>query len=167
MIFNKEQSIGYWAKHIITGFKSELEKRVEHLELSAPECFLILIVSEHRSQTLVEIARILEHTHPSVIRHLDGLELAGYLKRTPHPEDRRKKMIQLTDKGNHMAPLVKEELSKINEQAMNGFSQEETDQVLASMKRITSNLGCHPDLCACNCHCPKDDHPKGGSADES
>lgn len=167
MIFNREQSVGYWAKHITMGFHAKLERRVERYGLTAPECILILIISEFQCNTLVEIARIVEHAHPSVLRHIDGLEKSGYLRRTPHPDDRRKKMIQLTDQGNALAPQIKNEMSIINQQAITGFSEEDVEQVLANMKRITSNLGCHPDLCAGNEQCHRDREMKDGETNET
>ena len=144
MIFNKEQSVGYWAKHITIGFKAELENRVDRFGLTAPECFLIIVVSEFGSRTLVEIARMLEHAHPSVIRHLDGLEKAGFLIRKPHEKDRRKKVIELTAKGLEIAPQIKTELMQISQKAVTGLGPDEIEQVLSSMKRITHNLGFSP-----------------------
>ncbi|MGZ6644982.1 MAG: MarR family winged helix-turn-helix transcriptional regulator, partial [Solirubrobacteraceae bacterium] len=49
--------------------------------------------------TLSELAEQLAADRPYVTLIVDGLEERGLVQRTPHPEDRRAKLVQLTAAG--------------------------------------------------------------------
>ncbi len=145
MILEKEENIGYWCKHVMIGFKQELDERTRHLKLAAPVSMLIIVLYKHGSSSLVELARFLEHAHPSVLRHLDELEKSGYAIRIPHPQDRRKKIIQLTDKGHTVAPELIRILQEIHTQATSGISRTDIETILKGLKQMTVNLGSGPE----------------------
>ena len=49
--------------------------------------------------TAVQLARHLGMTKQSAGQLVDGLERGGYVRRVPHPTDRRGKLLELTDRG--------------------------------------------------------------------
>ena len=56
-----------------------------------------------RPHTLSELAEQLAADRPYVTLIVDGLEERGLVQRTPHPEDRRAKLVQLTAAGRAAA----------------------------------------------------------------
>jgi MarR family transcriptional regulator for hemolysin len=57
----------------------------------------------------VSQARVTEHLrveHPTAVRILDGLESCGFIQRLPALEDRRAKIIVLTEEGRSVAAKV-------------------------------------------------------------
>jgi DNA-binding MarR family transcriptional regulator len=56
-----------------------------------------------QSHTLSELAEQLAADRPYVTLIVDGLEERGLVQRTPHPEDRRAKLVALTDAGRSAA----------------------------------------------------------------
>jgi DNA-binding MarR family transcriptional regulator len=53
--------------------------------------------------TLREIARAVEVDPPAATVGVDQLEARGLVRRTPHPDDNRRKLVHLTDAGRDAA----------------------------------------------------------------
>ena len=74
--------------------------------------------------------------HPtSVTNAVDRLETAGYVRRTPHPSDRRTTLVEITESGRKLAVDATE---RLNDQvfAKPGLS----DDKLTSLVRILAEL---------------------------
>lgn len=155
----KEQSIGYWCKHVFSGYRQGLHEGAQHIGLTGSASLLIHLLSEFGPSSLVELSRLTEHTHPSVLRHLDELENDGFAERLPHPEDRRKKIIQLTAKGQAVAPKLKDILQEVNAKATANLEESEIEIILTGLRKMTANLGGCPTsfltgkdhCCPCDC----------------
>ena len=111
---------------------ARLNQTVARFELTFAryEVLMILYLSRNGSLPLGKIgARV--QVHPTSVTNLiDGLEKAGYVERTPHPEDRRTTLAAITDAGRRTAddatqalnesrfgtdPLRKQELQSLTE----------------------------------------------------
>lgn len=68
-------------------------------ELSDAHFSVLAWLHVHGAHTLSELAEREHVSAPSMNRTVNGLELAGYLTRSAHPEDRRKLVIELTAAG--------------------------------------------------------------------
>ena len=62
--------------------------------------------------TLRALAELLAADPPYVTLIVDDLEQRGLVQRTPHPEDRRSKLVQLTDAGRAAAARADEILDE-------------------------------------------------------
>lgn len=71
---------------------------------------------------------------------LDRLEEAGYLKRVPSVEDRRKIKIFLTEKDKELQKKYNYVSKEMTELYYNGFTSEEIDQTEKFLERILGNL---------------------------
>ena len=117
----RDKSFGFWCGRIALTFKGAIETHTREVGLTGPEAHLITMLDCHGPSTLAEIARRLHFAHPSVLRHLDALERAGFVERTPHPRDRRAKVLNLTDKGRGAVPVIREAISLVEKRAAAGF----------------------------------------------
>ena len=73
-------------------------------------------------------------------RALDRLEAMGYIIRNDNPQCRRSFLISLTEEGKKMAVKVKDTFEGLEEEMMDGFSDEEMDTVISLVSRIYENL---------------------------
>jgi len=136
----KDKTIGYWAKRIIEGIKDIVEERIDEYNLKFPEAIIMIILFHKGPSSLVEIARVVEHAHPSVLRVVDTLEEKNLLIRTQHPEDRRVKIVSLTNEGEVIAEKVFLEFENANNLALNGISDTEFLRTIETMQKICKNL---------------------------
>lgn len=71
---------------------------------------------------------------------LDRLESSGYIKRVPSAEDRRKILIQRTEKDRSFQHLYVRVSKEMNELFFGGFSKREMDEFEAYLRRVYDNL---------------------------
>jgi MarR family transcriptional regulator for hemolysin len=151
MEFDRKKVIGYWTTRISGAIKAEIDCRVHEKGLTSSEAILIVILDKLGTSSLVELARRIEHAHPSVLRHLDALEEKGLAVRSPHPQDRRRKMVSLTKKGLKIVPEIHKTLIEVHAEATKGFTGPELSRLLGDLQRIALNLGLedfieHPEI---------------------
>ncbi len=134
------RNVGFWAHQIMTAFHSEANKALQEFGISISEAIPLKILHYHGSESLVEIAKRLNFSHPSVLRHIDSLEKLGLVVRTPHQEDRRVKIVKLTDKGRKLTPKIMDKLRLIHDTATSGISEQEFNMLLKMLSKIHRNL---------------------------
>ncbi|MBU0691081.1 MarR family transcriptional regulator [bacterium] len=145
MLSDPQKILAYWCNKAAQAFRSQLDKEASLIGLKSAEAFVLLILYGKleitgESSSLVEIAKHLEHTHPSVLRQIDSLEEAGYVERSIHPDDRRVKIISLTDKGRMTASEVMKISQAIHARATKGFSEDRIAAAVAVLRDIITNL---------------------------
>ncbi len=143
--WSKEEALGYWCGRIFVATRLEVEAGVAAMGLTGTGAILLSILKDKGSSTLVELARMLKHAHPSVLRQLDVLETTGYVERTPHSRDRRIKVVRLTRKGKRAVPRVRAVLRRSHERAVRDLSPAATKRLLSELRRVALNLGCDVD----------------------
>ncbi|MET8978164.1 MarR family transcriptional regulator [Streptomyces sp. NPDC004539] len=78
-----------------------------------------------------------------VTRQLGQLEKAGYLVRTPDPDDRRAQRVHLTDSGREAAQRVREVSRRSIDQALAEWSPEDRGRLAALFGRMVSDFLTH------------------------
>lgn len=71
---------------------------------------------------------------------LDRIEKAGLIERSPHPDDRRKVLIKLTDYAQGFKNEYEEISDVMTSYVYNGFSEEEINKCEKFFERISQNL---------------------------
>ncbi|MFW9792774.1 MAG: MarR family winged helix-turn-helix transcriptional regulator [Candidatus Thorarchaeota archaeon] len=71
---------------------------------------------------------------------LDNLENAGHVKRVQSEEDRRKVLVELTEKTRQMLKVYIEVSVEMTKIFYRGFENEEIDQFEAYLQRVLDNL---------------------------
>ncbi|HEX03763.1 MAG TPA: MarR family transcriptional regulator [Bacteroidetes bacterium] len=139
----KEHSefLGFWIHRLRTAIQTLLDQHVSELGVSASEALLMTVLSFQGSSSLVEIAGIMGLTHPSVLRTIDSLEKRNLVKRTPHPNDRRIKLVTFTDEGRALEEKINQMLYEVNQIAVKGMNEEELDQFFSLIHRAIVNTG--------------------------
>ncbi len=141
----RDSTIAWWAHRLSMAFKVQVDEYMKEFELPTLEVFLLTHLSEVGPSTLVELSKMLEYTHPAVLRHLDNLEELGYLQRSPHESDRRIKVISLTDKGRELVPKLKEVFRQVHIKSLEGIPVEDQVATLKTLLVMYKNLGGDPE----------------------
>ncbi len=135
-----EKNLGHLCSRVSQAFRTEMEKRTQEMGLHFAEALVFLYLNSRGPSSLAEMAREMRFAHPSVLRHIDGLEKAGYVSRKPHPKDRRVKVIHLTAKGKAQVKTVMDIAKSIHKKATTGFSPKKTEQLGADLMHLIRNL---------------------------
>ena len=78
----------------------ETELASQGLELSFTQYLILKKSQQLGAVSATELARAVELDGGAMTRQLDQLERKGYLRRSPHEQDRRALRIELTEAGN-------------------------------------------------------------------
>lgn len=135
-----EKLLGYWMHRIGFAFKSQVDTDVEELGIRGPDAMIMLRLAHEGSSTLVELSKMIGHAHTSILRNIDNLEELGYVERSPHPNDRRVKIVTLTEKGDGIVPQIIKIISRIHAQALSQFTDKEKKQLFRFLRKIHYNL---------------------------
>jgi len=66
--------------------------------MRTPYGFVVRALAE-RARTLTELAEVLDVSKQAAIKVVDEMERRGFLHREPDPQDRRAKLLRLTERG--------------------------------------------------------------------
>lgn len=137
MSLNPDEILPYWCNRTAFLFRALFDQRAVSIGVKWAEGVILLKMSMGHN-TLAELARNLEHSHPAILRHIDNLELSGLVERTGHPDDRRIKILVLTDLGAVKVQALHEMVRDISRDINERFGKERIAQTIALMKDIVS-----------------------------
>ena len=141
MPFEHHRRLGYWCGRISAALRNRLEERTQKLGLTCTTAIVLVALERHGPSTLVDLARRLQHAHPSVLRQIDALEDSGFVQRSPHEHDRRMKIVQLTSKGKRILPAIHRAMQDLQGEALSGLRKRDIDTLMRHFQRIAANLG--------------------------
>ena len=134
------ESAGYLVNHIARLFAEGLRKRVEPLGIVPGQFPALLELWIEDGQTQKQLVEKLDIEQATLANTLARMERDGLIVRTPHPGDRRAKIVRLTDKAKSIRDDAYAAASETNDQAMAGFSAEERLKFVEFMQRIVRTL---------------------------
>ena len=105
--------------------------------LSMPQ-FSILMQLHHRGNCAIgDISERFDITNAAASQLVDKLVQSGFIKREEDPQDRRAKMLNLTDKGRDLIQRGIEERYRWVDQLSSKLTVEERDQVTEALNIMT------------------------------
>lgn len=121
--------------------KAQMRLGLENL--GSPMLLMVLMdwESAHKEGSQRELAKRLRLSPATVATSLKTLERDGYVERQVDERDARRNQIHLTDKGRETVALCAQVFRSVDEQLVQGFSQEEKEQLVGFMRRMVDNLG--------------------------
>jgi len=120
--------------------KQVTSKALEPYHLSSLDWALLgLLFDSREGFKLVEIAELLGVESPFVTVLIDGLEAKGLVKRTVKAEDKRAKMITLTEKSIEMIPGIEKDLLAQTKVLLKGVGLNEVVSYIKVLSKIVEN----------------------------
>lgn len=71
---------------------------------------------------------------------LNGMEKKGLIARRVNEENRRNTNIFMTEKGRQLCDVIRQEMGKVEDEALSGLSPDEIVLLLTCLKKIKENL---------------------------
>jgi len=137
-----DHSIGYNMNMAALILKRELQNQFNQhrYDVTTEQWAVLNRLWENDGKTQSELALTTFKDHANITRMIDLLEKKGLVLRKDDPQDRRSKLIYLTEKGKAMqeklVPLAQEVLHR----ALQGITQEEVAFMNQLSDRIIQNL---------------------------
>ena len=134
-----DQNETYLLHEIARQVRVCFDRRADHLGLTRSQWRALCILRRHPGIKQVKLAEIMEVEPITLVRLLDRMVKAGWIERTPDPEDRRANRITLTEKVSDVVKKVQAISVQVRKDALEGFTEEEHRLLLSYLKRIKTN----------------------------
>lgn len=100
--------------------------------------YVVLTALDRSSmRTQAALAAAIGADKTRIIATLDDLQEAGYIERRPDPDDRRVRLLAITDAGRRVKNAVQDEIQRGEERWLGELSAEERQTFLRVLERLT------------------------------
>ena len=138
--YDADESIGYLMRRILAAVGQAIEAQIcEPGSPTFPQWAPLYKLHMGKATTVAELARECMLDTGAMTRLLDRLEAKGLCRRVRSVADRRVVHIELTDEGRTAAKEVPHVLSRVQNEHLAGFSNDEWEQLKSYLRRILDN----------------------------
>lgn len=137
--YGQELSMGYLMRQVVMGLTTEVDRRLDFLDLTHAQWPPLFLLYRGMASTLAELARELHTDAGAMTRTLDRLEAKGLVRRVRCEHDRRVSRLALTEAGAAAAAQVPPVLSEVQNAYLQGFTHQEWRQLLDLLARLRAN----------------------------
>ncbi|SDV48569.1 MarR family winged helix-turn-helix transcriptional regulator [Chitinasiproducens palmae] len=137
--FTPQSSIGRQltrARHLLLEIVSE---ELAPLQLTAAQWGVVVLLAEETANTPAELSRLLDYDPGAMTRLIDRLAEKGIVERIDSPDDRRSKMIVLTEQGKQLYPSIRPRIIRAHNTLLRGFSEDEARQLSTLLGKLMEN----------------------------
>lgn len=125
---------------IITRYsRTFFERRLSTVKLGFTEHIILMHVTNHDLLNQEQIARHFMIDKGAIAKALGKLEKKNYITRTDNPNNKREKLIQITELGGSLIEFLKEELLFWNNCLFEGLSTDEIEMFISTSGKIADN----------------------------
>ncbi|MDE6687640.1 MAG: MarR family transcriptional regulator [Lachnospiraceae bacterium] len=138
----EERDIGFLFKQINMQIKKGIDRALMEYDLTTSQSRVLFFIyfREKDKTSMKDIEEHLKVTHPTVIGIVKRLEEKGFVTTASDPEDRRVKLVTITQKTTKMIKKLDQGKRKMDEKLLKGFTEQETKELRRMLSMIEDNL---------------------------
>lgn len=139
------EEIGHLLDRVCEHKHRRMHEMLEGLGLYRGQPFVLRALWAQDGMPQSELAGQLDRCPATITKMIQRMEKAGFVERKPDPSDERLSRVYLTDAGRNIQSAVREVWRAFDEQAFEGFGQEELallGGLLAHICRNIESRGC-------------------------
>ena len=137
-------SLGVHFSQLAKYYLGTLSQRLSDLAIDRYFYPLILISEAEGHICQKDLAQLLKVDNVTMVRIIDYLSKAGYLKRIKSKSDRRVHNIVITEKAAKVLPEIKQAYREINKICFKGFDLDERQRFELMLFKMQDNLQNNP-----------------------
>lgn len=126
--------LGLVRSEIVRAMEAELA--AQDIDLRFTQFLILKRLAKLGPMSASELARSVELDGGAMTRQLDQLEAKGFLRRTPHEQDRRALRIELTEVGDGLWQRLTDCNDRVLEAAQRSLSGNEREQLHDYLERV-------------------------------
>ncbi|HEX6983715.1 MAG TPA: MarR family transcriptional regulator [Balneolaceae bacterium] len=134
-------SLGSKMGHTVKAMLKKMAERfsMHDLDLTPEQVYVLIILNEEKKLILQDLAEIMSKDKSAVFRHIESLEKKHLVARMTSADDKRKKVLMLTQKGMKKLNKVKEIQSNISEEITYQVEPKELEIFENVLQKIYAN----------------------------
>jgi len=140
MSFSKSESAGYLANHMARLFASGLQRRIAPLGLAPAQFMVLLELWALDGQTQGALTQALDVEQATMANTLRRMERDGLIERRPSKDDRRARLVCLTQKARGLKDQATRAAMEQNRAALAGLNEMERAALTDLMQRVIAAM---------------------------
>jgi DNA-binding MarR family transcriptional regulator len=133
-------SIGGLVREVYRSMSRSLQTRILREGVSIGMWFVLRALWEEDGLTQREIGQRVSINGPTTVTQLNAMERAGFVRRVPNQQDRRKTNVFLTKEGKELKAKLWPMSEETNGLALRGISSAHTTLLCDILKQMLKNL---------------------------
>lgn len=139
------RSLGFFIMDAARLLRKRFEQEARHLGMTSAQLQIMGRIATNEGINQARLAALLDLEPITVCRHIDRMEAAGLVERNPDPNDRRVRLLAVTEKGRALIPEMRAVAQKVLGEAQEGLSAETRALFLDAIETFVQNLSSRPD----------------------
>ncbi|MBO8170149.1 MAG: MarR family transcriptional regulator [Thermoanaerobacteraceae bacterium] len=135
----KTQSIGRWISVLYRYGQSYLDKKLHPYNLSSGQFIFLVVLLEKDGVSQEFLAKRLNIDKATTARAIKKMEQAGYVVRKVDPEDKRARIIYVTDKALRLKPVLKNISEEWTGRLTEDFTVQEREIIFQLLQKMSRN----------------------------
>ncbi len=124
-------------------YRSRMRASMHALEpgVTPNELRMLIFLGRHPLCTHKSLTDHMHADKAQIARILNLLEERGWIVRAPHPEDKRSRVLKLTESGSQRVAALGEERSAIGRDMLRGLTADEQQHMVQALRAMKNRLG--------------------------
>ncbi len=135
-----ERSLGFLLHDVSRLLRKRFDRRARTIGLTRAQWFVMAHLARNEGINQSALADILEIEPITLVHQLDRLEAAGWIERRLDPDDRRVRLLHLTDLGRVILGKMQKLGMETKAEAVTGLAATEQEALIDSLTKIKANL---------------------------
>jgi DNA-binding MarR family transcriptional regulator len=135
-----DENIGSMVADVTRLIRRAFDERARGIGVTRPQWRVLSVLHRNEGINQGGLADLLEVEPITLCRMVDRLQEADLVERRPDPADRRAWRLHLTNKAQDLLNQLRPLAESLFEDSLEGLSDTERTQVMASLDRIRQNL---------------------------
>ncbi len=138
--YDFEESVGYWLTLATQAYHRVLAERLAPAGITHRQTHVIGWLKLCGELSQGDLARKMLIEPPTLVRILDRMEAAGWVQRSGDPQDRRRRIVSLTDNADPVWERIANCARELRQAAVAGLSERESSQLKRLLQHVFANL---------------------------
>jgi len=138
--YNPERSFGYVLYETARLLSKRFDQLAREIGLTRAQCQVLSRLALNEGINQSGLAELLELEPISLARCLDRMEQSGWVERRPDPDDRRARLLYMTEKARPLFDSVVALALRVRAEALVGLGEEEREHLLDMLQHVRTNL---------------------------
>jgi MarR family transcriptional regulator for hemolysin len=140
MPYDPERSFGFILHDVARLLRKRFDQRARALGLSRSQWQVLAHLSRHEGINQSGLAEILEIENITLGRLVDRMAEAGWLERRPDPNDRRARLLFMTEKVAPVMEQMRALAEETRNEALDGLPPDQRETLVDLLLHIRANI---------------------------
>ena len=143
---NSEQSIGFLISDTARLMRRRFDQRARHLGLTRAQWQVLAHLQRNEGINQIGLADLLDIEAITLCRTIDRMEEGGWVERRPDPNDRRARLLFLTERARPFIAGMRVIAEEIYAEALSGLPADTRQTLTEILTAMRTNLSARPAL---------------------